>query len=504
MPTKRFVWSDRYFNDFVETTTINGVFHIFRGRSKIRQILWGLLVIGSFVGCCIVFGYSLKRFTEKPTASTIKVVSSDKGLPFPAVTVCNLNLYQNPHLQSKETYAIMNYLFNSDNFMSEYNATQQCTNESVKQHEREELWNLLLPKESNFIHYCSFSHQADTNPMPCKDYFYPVMTPAGICYTFNGIQSDNPAPNITTTGARYGLKLVLNIEQTTHPTFSGLTGAKVIVHERDDIPRPNLYGVSIPPGYNANIGVERIILVDKTTQVDCRKSNEVDFPFFPNIVYSQYACRENELYEAIASASICGCILTPYRPENGLYAKTPNCTLNNLCCLLHKFTNYDRKSSCQPPCKHSFYEIETSYSSFPNGHVLPKLANMTNMSEEAVKNNFLSIKVFVQDLQTKETITQYTYKEVELLSELGGNMGLFLGISIISIMEVLVLVLDQLKKVICPKKVRQRLDEFDNKLQKYIPDVAMSKDNDDDDDDDDDDADAVSTTNTTQYTKFDK
>ena len=47
---KRYKWSNRYFSDFVETMTINGVFHIFKGRSKIRQILWGLLVIGAFIG----------------------------------------------------------------------------------------------------------------------------------------------------------------------------------------------------------------------------------------------------------------------------------------------------------------------------------------------------------------------------------------------------------------------------------------------------------------------
>ena len=47
-----------------------------------------------------------------------------------------------------------------------------------------------------------------------------------IC-NFNGIRSEMTAPNIATTGVKYGLKLVLNIEQETHPTFDGTTGPEL-------------------------------------------------------------------------------------------------------------------------------------------------------------------------------------------------------------------------------------------------------------------------------------
>ena len=79
----------------------------------------------------------------------------------------------------------------------------------------------------------------------------------------------------------------------------------------------------------------------------------------------------------------------------------------------------------------------------------------------------MSVRVFLQGLQTKETITYYTYKEVQLFGDLGGNMELFLGISIISIIEVLVFVFDEFKKCICPKSQKKSL-KFDNKL-KCIP-----------------------------------
>ena len=483
MPTnarRGYVWSDRYFSDFIDTTTINGVFQVFRGRSKIRQILWGLLFIGSFVGCIVTFGYSFKQYAEKPTASTITLLSTDRdGFTFPAVTICNLNVYKNPAVSSiidNETFTLIQYLFRSGNFLRPHNITQQCQEtieDNMELHEREDLWNLLLPpKENNFIHYCGLAYETSSEVIPCENKFYPVLTPAGICYTLQ--LSDEEAPTVNAIGSRYGLELVLNIEQETHPTFSGKAGAAVIVHERNDIPRPTLYGISVPPGQNADIAIQRQVFIDRTDQNNCTQGEEVDFPFLPNVVYSQFACRKNELFEDLASESGCGCIPSPYRPSTGRYANTPNCTLNDLCCLIEEFSNYDRDSTCQLPCEYTVYKSENSYSAFPEGEALNQIASTMDMTEEAVKNNFLSVHVFLEELQTTESITRYTYGEVDLLGDLGGNMGLFLGISIISIMEVLVLVLDEIKKLVCPKKVTQKLDNFDNRLRKYIPDVAIS------------------------------
>ena len=486
MPTKfrkGHIWTDKYLSDFIDTTTINGVFHVFRGRSKIRQILWGLLFIGSFVGCCVTFGYSFNSYFERPSASTITVITSERdGLPFPSVTICNLNIYKNPNdssIISNETYTLINYLFSSYNFLDQYNITQQQCDELIEDntelYKREDLWNLLLPKENNLIYYCGFRHEAASEEVLCKDMFYPVLTPAGICYTFNGNRSEMTAPIVKNIGVKYGLKLVLNIERETHPTSDGINGVKVIIHERNDIPRPNLYGISVPPGQNADIGVQRAIFSDETYQDDCNRKEEADFPFLPNVVYSQFACRKNELYEHVANDNICGCVPSPYRPEMDPYANIPNCTLSNLCCLLKQFSKIDSVSTCPVPCKYTVYKYENSYSSFPNGCALTEIASTMNMSEETVKDNFLSVNVFLEALQTTKTVTQYTYLVSDLLGTLGGNMGLFLGISIISLFEVLVLVLDEIKALVCPKKVIKKFDEFDDKLRKYIPDVSMSE-----------------------------
>ena len=120
----------------------------------------------------------------------------------------------------------------------------------------------------------------------------------------------------------------------------------MIIYERKYIPRPNLHRISVPPGQKIDIGVQKMFLVDETDQADCNKSEGGDFAFLPNVVYFRYACQENALYENIANKCTRGCVQHPYRLEIGPYANTPNCTLSNLCCLLHEYSNYDRNSTC--------------------------------------------------------------------------------------------------------------------------------------------------------------
>lgn len=464
MSAKGYTLTDRYFHDFVETTRISGIKHIFRGRSKIRRIMWALFFISSFVGCTLVVSKNIARYIEKPTASSIKVTPHDNGMHFPSVTICNINIYKDPNVSavSNETYSLIHYLFNSDN--KEYNLTQKCIENVTEYYKKHDLWSLLLPKENNFIHDCSFSHEAGI--IPCKDMFYPVLTPAGICYTFNDFKmSDTVIPNIT-SGMKYGLKLVLNIEEERYPAYEGKTGAQIIVHERNDIPRPNLEGISVPPGQNVNIGFTKAIKSDETDRRDCVNNDEKSFTFLPDVVYSMFACQENEFYERLVSK--CDCTINPYGLD---VTNTSNCSLSNLCCILQQYSEYNGNSSCKSPCQYTFYTHKNSYSSFPRGRTLTEISKIVKMNESVIRDNFLSVHVFLLNLETKETYTHNSFDIAELLGELGGTMGLFLGVNILAIVEVIILILDEIKKYFCPKKFKHKL----NKLENCIPECALSR-----------------------------
>ena len=458
---------DSSFNDFIDKTTIAGLNHVFmKDSSKIRRLIWALFFIGCVLGCLVLIGLSINRFIGKPTASTITVVSNhETGLPFPAVTICNLNLKKNDSdFLLNTTYQVMNFLYNADesfqftssNTMSLRNT---CTAPLSNSIQNVTIWDIVSPDRAvnEFIHYCGFLHGADSDVVMCKDLFEPVLTSAGICFTFNGT---NKLAN--STGIRYGLKLVLNIQQEERPSFNGKSGVKLVIHDGRDISRPNLYGISVPPGHAIDVGVRKMATQDETSQTKCIKG--MNLPFFPSdkFEYSQFACRSNAVAENIARRSKCNCVIQPDRPP-GLYTSTPNCTFGKACCLLQEHYKFNPEDiDCPLPCHFEYYEHTASYSSFPNGQYLQGLMEASNMSAENIKDNFLSINVFIDDFQVTTTTTQYTYGIEALLGEIGGLLGLFIGVSIITFFELLVLCVDELRRLCCPQtmmKGKKRIDE---------------------------------------------
>ncbi|XP_011408195.1 PREDICTED: acid-sensing ion channel 5-like [Amphimedon queenslandica] len=462
--------NDPYLSDFIDDNTIAGINKIFRGKSNLRRLTWAIIFIGSLIVCTVMLSFSIKRFIDKPTASTITIVSNtERGIPFPAVTFCNLNLERNSsNFLLRSTYQLMNYLYNADeNFhlsgLNDSYVLQLCDNVVRSSSEdilNATIWNIQNPSKTidELIHYCGFIEGPNSEVKPCKDAFKPILTSAGICFTFNG--SDN---RIHSTGIRYGLKLILNIQQEKRPSFNGKSGVKLVIHNGRDIARPNLYGISVPPGHAIDVGVRKMAVEDDTNEAQC--IHEMNLPFFPSdkYDYSQLACRENAIAENIAQSSKCNCVIG--RPSTGPYASTPNCTFSKACCLLKEHYEFNpEEADCPSPCHFEYYEQTSSYSSFPNGFYLDTLVNKTNMSVNEIRENFLSVNVFVGDLHTTTTITQYTYGIEALLGEIGGQLGLFIGVSIITFFEVLILCIDELKRLCCRGSVKRRM----KKLEKMV------------------------------------
>ena len=184
------------------------------------------------------------------------------------------------------------------------------------------IWEVIQKSLSNFVYFCGFNKDVDYNITSCKKELQPVLTYLGICYTFNSITNGKPNVYVTATGAKYGLKMIFNISQINHPSIEGNTGIKIVVHERDDVPRPNLYGFGVPPGRNAYIGIRKKIDIDHTSNVGCIDDHELFF--YPHYDYSQFACRLNAHVKHIAQPDTCNCILDPStRPSSGRYSNTP-------------------------------------------------------------------------------------------------------------------------------------------------------------------------------------
>ena len=70
---------------------------------------------------------------------------------------------------------------------------------------------------------------------------------------------------------------------------------------------------------------------------------------------------------------------------------------------------------------------------------------MYNVSPQIFPTDFLALNVYFETLNIKTQTTSNAYSFIALLSDIGGQLGLFLGVSVISIMEFGTWIVDEIK-----------------------------------------------------------
>ena len=73
--------------DFLESSTIHGLVHISKGKSKSVRAVWGVIVVACFAFAIHMIIDSYKEWQESPVSTTITTHPITE-LEFPTVTVC--------------------------------------------------------------------------------------------------------------------------------------------------------------------------------------------------------------------------------------------------------------------------------------------------------------------------------------------------------------------------------------------------------------------------------
>ena len=138
--------------------------------------------------------------------------------------------------------------------------------------------------------------------------------------------------------------------------------------------------------------------------------------------------------------------------------------------------------NCVSACEYTTFDISTSYTAFPAKNSLQTLIEvLQNETGEALptsmsyyEENILIIDIYFESLNVELQTTKDAYGVVALLSDIGGQLGLFLGVSVISVMEFVTWVVDELKDRCCgvserklKKMMRNRAKEKDPSANQY-------------------------------------
>uniref|UniRef100_A0A0G4FLR3 Sushi domain-containing protein n=1 Tax=Chromera velia CCMP2878 TaxID=1169474 RepID=A0A0G4FLR3_9ALVE len=295
--------------------------------------------------------------------------------------------------------------------------------------------NMIAGAEKNLFTRCSSGQRLTTlcnaaNVVVTADDFN------GACFTLHALKVQ---PRVTqrAPGASYGLTLEIDVNSLEYLNTTGTLGVLLAVHPSNVTSVPWESGLLLGAGREHRLGIRKQI--KKRLQKpwgECRDDGKI----YPGLAgYSQRTCQLGCLGEKTHAK--CGC-RTP-----GLHGDFSLCaTVSDEKCALDVFESTDLVEACKcpVPCYEEIFEssLQSAGLSWPAPkHSLLRASNQgveTDEEFEAFQQTDLGavvVEVYYETLDVEIFEDRPASTVASFLGNVGGNMGLFLGISVISLLE---------------------------------------------------------------------
>ncbi|CAH3149477.1 unnamed protein product [Pocillopora meandrina] len=361
----------------------------------------------------------LKKYFSFP--NTTKVSLKYDSMPdFPAVTICNFNNWTSPctltNLTQKPFYSMMGHQIKDTMHSCRWNGK----------------------------HTCDYRN------------FTPVLTSMGLCHTFNSGKDGQGVLKVNEAGADSGLSLILNVQQYEYFGIQAISaGLKIRVHRQNTLPIVGRLGFSVGPGTSVFAGIrkKRVINLPKPYESNCY-DGKMD-AITDHTTYTISSCLS--LCETRSLIKECGC---RNMEMSGLNGTKPCKTKKELTCLLKAQATFQtlkkNQCDCPVPCGAISYEPYLSYAAFPSVGYLSRFfkagenntywtaekikqtqqwLSLTFMDTIYIRQNFLELRVYFQDLNYQVIEETPAYELESLLGEIGGQVGLCVGASLLTVLE---------------------------------------------------------------------
>ncbi|KAK2152958.1 hypothetical protein LSH36_313g01036 [Paralvinella palmiformis] len=235
----------------------------------------------------------------------------------------------------------------------------------------------------------------------------------GNCYTFNsGWIKNVTLMKSSRAGRRYGLHVILNLNQNEYlPELGDTAGIRIVVHQKNRMAFPEDEGVTISPGHSTLIGLR------KACKKTCYQKN----------VIKTCACRDP--YLPIPDKSLTSKTIPVCRSRNTIQVVVVVVVVVAVDTLLSEDTSYT---------------LELSIGQWPSNvqrnTVLNKLAakigKSFNISDTtAYKSNLAKVEMYFEEFNFELIKERAAYTAGNYISNLGGDLGLWVGFSFLTIAE---------------------------------------------------------------------
>ena len=462
------------FIEWSSSSTSHGIPNIFKTSQLYLKIVWIICFLASSGYCfSLIISYITTFLEYGVTVSTIKVIETP--INFPAVTICNLN----PFYANRSSWFIQEVLNNSNLIDTNSLLSNGASAMSVVKIILEKL---KIEASSNptytsnrvslgfyiedMLVSCSYS---DSN-CSTSDFSFFQSYDYGNCYTFNGNSSSIKTTSSAGPGNSFEIELFSGDPNNELLIYN--RGFYVVVHNQSYSPLMDNEGVYVSIGRETNIGIDRSLysrqkspysncIVDPTSN----KSSSSDlYQLILNEMgeklYRQVFCYK--LCYQVSVVNNCFCYDAAYPNTNITNSSVRGChTETDLTCLASiksSFQQDDIRYHCDNYCPIECLSVSFSTSvhtaSYPTDAYLnlllrqssfislfPASSNLTT----AIPASVAKINVFYNDISYTALIESPTLTPDTLLGNIGGALGLFIGISLLSVVEILELLCELIR-----------------------------------------------------------
>ncbi|GFS43692.1 amiloride-sensitive sodium channel subunit beta [Nephila pilipes] len=457
VPEKRIFNS--IFKQLLRKSSVQAVSQIGHSPNPFRKVVWIFILMGGLTISCYQGFRFLKVYLQYPIVVTLQL-GQKQLLEFPAVTVCNLNRMKSKYFECLNSSIPLVKCYRPgividqrkpNLIMSERSGLHSCSSEfsgnssAEKDYTVEFLKTYLAVsgerrkeagyKSEEFIKSCSFNGKSCSG----KDFVEFQNLRYGNCFTFNSFNQNTSKPlTISRTGDSSGLVLSLYLSAYSYMNLTSTIGARVIIHDRKEDPSPEETGINIAIGYETLVGLTQAVIrrLPAPYRDHCEEyENRETWPYHE----SYNKCIRDCIQEI--NFRICGCV------DLTLPAKTSRklCSLTDkseMCCLddvLRLLLEQNTTCDCPLPCSTTNYREKISVSRWPSeASVFTGEARGEYRYEfRDFRESWAKLKVYYTSFERKIYEQRPMFHESEIYSHIGGELALWLGMSLMVIFELL-------------------------------------------------------------------
>ena len=436
----------------LESSSIHAIPNITKSKFILIKIVWFIFFLISSTACAFFIYRSVTDYFNYDVVTNVKVKYQSE-IKFPVVGICNLNIINS---ESTNDFLLKTVFRNQYPDMNGIDilriiANSEFLNKTNKRYD-------IDPYD--FIISCQYGGNKCDFDNDFEKYFD---TQYGVCVKFNsGKNMKGSAFDQKTTyvsGYQNGLTLELYTKSADENDYFYTieNGFSLIISNQSDFDSSNTDNINISPGTSTKIMLSKNSWKKEPKPYsDC--TNDLKSPdsyssktykdsFSINKTYSFFDCRKVCLDGLVRSMCNCSIIIKQNSKYDICFANGPMINSQFKCIskvypLFGSNPKYLEDCDCPIECEKTYFTHSVSVAEYPTLKYSNYLRNTSlikskysNITYDKMKKSVSRIQIYFNEM--KETVISEKIKTEmsDLVSNFGGTLGLFLGLSFLSLIE---------------------------------------------------------------------